>query len=1318
MNKPKQHLSTRIICFALSLLMVMTLVPAAVFTVGAAVPERQIWLYVPAGTYDTVDDAMNAMYQGTQRYDDIAALRQDRTGVKVTEYTHETIDVYPGFADNKLTDEIPSYDVGHTEYSFYGWQKMISVDGVLTGSDEYATYGSTLKLPTGTVVYAAVYLSLPKTYNVSFRQADGTLIPELGDSLMYNAPMDTVKPTPEEEAQYVSPLRGHTFTFWADVMQDLSKPYDPASDYFAESHTMGDEALTLWAHYAPIQLNVTYEIRHPQTGEVISEEAHRVTYGQPMSYDPAQGNDQNMPATPEMEGYTFTGWRDERGNSYGPSTKVDFIEDVKLTATFTPDDGQTFRARVWYENEQGMFVDSGLYVDFLGVTHEEVVLTAHQRDTLLALLPSPEAYVWDHEDSGVIIIPCSDPAVTDPAVINVYFARKTFTLTVNSDGGHLTVNGEADEDGVDAVTVYAGVPLSASGDTLTVIGADGVTYTYTVSRNAYAYAWEQVPTVTPAADCVITVTGTRLNVNVTVEILVGDLCIENEAGEITTYTQQALADLNSAYAAAYERAAARLSEALGHAVSVEELRVSDLADETYKTYEAIVSEELASVDVGYEGSAVNVYAAHTYTRYATLEGLADAGSEIRVELITHKGTPQYAVTYTSVDGTTHTLCEELYILDDDELGFHAAATEAYSVTVDDDGSTVVTLCYDRNLYRFTPSVFFGDGRNATEKFEGIPGVVDWVTCYGAPLQALAQMYIDDAHAALDRYGLGHDGYRLDEFATLYALHCKNTGALCDTYTWPAREYGLVIGEYVIQSYDLTVNYRDSAGNPLSMTFPVTYNTPLSEVLTDEFAKKLAILGYDITGFAYDDAGETLVASADTMPSEAISLWTVYTPKTIDLIFDPAAPDATSPTPTEHLTVTFDAPVGALPETTRPGYVFVGWVYTDAEGQTLTVTEDTRVDAAMLAASEAGKGRLTLTALWIEGPTTFEVRFLYETLEGTYEVDAAATLTNVPGVTGQSALEAVLAAYPDAFDAHSKGGFAQGTRDAATTLANDGSTVYEICYDRITYHITVYANGVPTGDEGYAYGAVLDGQGGTVTSATVSYVYGEDLSGYMEGLTPYAAGYAVHSWAVLDWNTILSVADENHTVTQALAYPIWMTTKALHVIDPTSGAVGITVNGEAYGRVMYHYQNAYLPVGAQITLTSVAPAAVSDDGRLAFLCWVNLRDNTVISREESLTFTVTEEGMACKAVYVWLENHATYHVYLDSRSNGLLWMGEQTFDVLDSATKDAIVAVANRPADNTEDALHFEAAYGFTVIATDETNGIIWYETNHKMKAEI
>lgn len=1307
MKTLQKSIPTRILCLVLSCLMIATLVPVAVLDTEADTPERQVWLYVPAGNYDTVEDAMSAMHRHTHDYDEIANVREDGVGVRITNYTEETVDVYPGFADNKLTDEIPSYDVGHMEYTFYGWQKMISVDGVLTGSDEYATYGSTLVLPAGTAVYAAVYLKRPKTYQVTFRGADGTPIPELSAGLIFGADLSAVKPTAEEEAAFVAKLPGYTFTFWGDRMQDLSKPKDDGADYFATHTTMGDETLTLWAHYKPMTFTVTYEVTDPYTGEVISRETREVTYGQPLSYHAETDDMSQMPADPSVPGYTFTGWEDSDGNGYSRDTTVTFLEDMTLTATFTPDDGQIFRAHVWYEDDTGAWVDSGLWMDFTGVTHETVTLTAHQRSQLLALLAGSETYTWHHEDEGVIVMPCTDPE-GDPSVINVYFARKTFTLTVDGDGGHLFINGNPTENGVAQIPVYAGSPITLAENELVIVGADGVTYTFTVSRNAYEYQWTDVPEQTPAADCVISAEGTRLNVNVRIEIHLADLVIETENGEKVVYTQADLDDLNQAYAEAYERAAKRLSEALGVSLSVDDLRVSDLADETYKQYEAVVSEELAKVDPGYSGRAVNVYTADCYTLYSTVEAMADAGSLVSVDLVTHKGTPQYTVTYTTVDGTAHTLCEELYLLDDNELGFGAAAQEGFSVTVADDGTTVVSLCYGRNRYGFTPSVFFGDGQNATEKFEGIPGINELITCYGAPLQALAQMHIDDAHAAMEACGYGHEGYLLDEFATLYALHCKNTGALKDTYTWPAREYGLVIGEYVICSYELTVHYWNADKQPLSKVMTVTYHTPLSDLLTEALMNDMSVFGYDLTGFAYDSEGTSPVLAGDTMPAADTELWAVYTPKTIDLIFDAGATDATVPTPEGPLTVTFDAPVGILPETTRPGYVFDGWVYTDAEGSTVTVTAETVVDAVMLTAGQAHHGTLTLTAEWKEGPTTFTVQFCYRTLDGHYELDESKTLTNVPGITGQTALEAVLAYDEAVFATNVKPGFTEGARDDQTILLGNGSTVYQIIYDRLTYHLTVYANGVAPGAEGYAYGATLNGQGSHVATVTVSYVYGADLSGYMNDTLPYAAGYTVKAWQTVDWETILSLADDEHTVTEPIAYPLWETVKSLYTVDPTWGTVDVTVNGEAYGQIQYHYQNAYLPVGAEVTLTTSAAVPVAE-GSLVFLGWVDLTDNTVISRERSITFTVTAAGISCKAVYVYLSAGATYHVYVNDVNGQLLWMGYETFDELDGATRDAFVAEANASASSEQGDALFTPDKGFTVIS--ETDGIVWYQTN-------
>ena len=1304
MKTQNKSMPTRAVCFLLAVVMMAALLPMTPLTARADAPERQVWLYVPAGVYETVEDAMAAMHKHTDQYDAVASLKEDGEGVKVTEYTDEAVDVYPGFADGKLTDTIPSYDVGHMEYSFYGWQRMTEVDGVLTGSEEYATYGSTLSLPSGTTVYAAVYLKRPKTYDVTFRQADGTAIPALSAALIYGADLSKIIPSDEAVTQYVTTPEGFEFTFWSESKQDLTKPRDDGKSYFDGHSTMGDEPLNLWAHFIPKTYMVTYEVRDPFTGELVSTETREVTYGQPLSYDGVTDTQTNLPSEPSVAGYTFTGWQNEEGKGYSGSSPVDFTRDITLTATFVPDDGQIFVARVWYEDDTGAWVDSGFFLPFTGITHQTAVLTEYQLDQLRQLLNDPAAYVFERADEDVIIMPCQDAEGGDPAVVNVYYARKVFTLTVDGDGGDLYVNGTLSKKGFVEIPVYAGWPFTLTGDVLSVTGADEKVYEMTVSKNAYRYEWLNIPEKTPASDLTVRVTGTRLNVNIKIELHLADLVIETDEGQRIVYTQADLEALNKAYAAAYERAAERLSEALGYTVTPDDLRVSDLADETYKRYEAVVSEELALVDPGYSGRAVNVCAADSYTLYKEISGQADAYSTVSVSLTEHKGTTQYVVAYTDVSGQTHTLTEALYLLDDHELGFSAAAESPFEVTVADDGTTVVALCYRRNLYGFIPSVFFGDGSNATEKFEGIPGIDELTTCYGAPLQALAQMHIGAAHAALSEYGYGHEGYRLDEFSSLYALHCKNTGALKDVYTWPAREYGLVIGEYVICRYDLTLHYWSPDKSSRSMILPVTYNTPLYALLEENLTSDMQVFGYDITGFAYDAEGMLPMQMDDTMPAKALEVWVTYTPKTMELLFDAGADDATAPTPEGGKTVTFDAPVGQLPVTTRPGYLFKGWSYVSADGNTVVITSDSVTDAGMLTQALEHEGVLTLTALWEEGPTTFTVQFLYATLDGGYEIDETATMTGVTGITGQTALEALLTYDAEIFAFHVKAGFAEGKRDETSILAGNGSTVYSVLYDRLTYHITVYANGILAGAEGYAYGATLGGQGSDVKSLTVSYVYGADLSGYMASVQPYAAGYAIKTWQRLDWETILSLADENHTVTDHVAYPLWETVKAQYVVDPTWGCVDMTINGEACGQVRYYYQSVYLPVGAELTLKANAP----EDENFRFLGWVELKTNTLISRDEEITFTATEVGLSCKALYVYCGEDTTYHLYLDDRNGAILWFGTETFETLDTATREAVIKVANQGIDPQDEAQLFTPEKGFEMISQE--NGVVWYQT--------
>ena len=106
------------------------------------------------------------------------------------------------------------------------------------------------------------------------------------------------------------------------------------------------------------------------------------------------------------------------------------------------------------------------------------------------------------------------------------------------------------------------------------------------------------------------------------------------------------------------------------------------------------------------------------------------------------------VTYSSlVDGN-----DGLLQMSKTEVGFQAHG--AFEVPVAVDGSTVVELKYDRSEFSFRPAIWFADGANIAECYEGIPGMKSVPVYYGSPLMALDEIVIAEAQSVI---GIGHVG---------------------------------------------------------------------------------------------------------------------------------------------------------------------------------------------------------------------------------------------------------------------------------------------------------------------------------------------------------------------------------------------------------------------------------------------------------------------------------------------------------------------------------------------------------------------------------
>ena len=1365
----------RILSFVLCTVMIMSMVPTVAIGAGGATSQTQVWLYVPSdGTTDYADilQATTAQWGGQQpdeHYNDAyeywvdfgeATGSTDAKGDNyfVTHYGAGATSTYPGYSANGLTGEVGAFRTVGEDFEFYGWTKLDA-----NGNGEDKAYGAALNIPTGVTIYVAKYVSMPREYDLKFYLPGNVEIPEFGDKIVYGHPFLGLKPTDAEIDTYVDILPGHDFTFWSKDPWTLGTVTDASTDFYAaslEDRMAGD--VFLYAHYAPKTADVTYINQYPDgTGSTVT---NSVVYGQELQYNGAYAGDLTF------NGYTFKGWNevaDGTGKYWTATDKVDFTEDKTLYAVWTANTDQDYKVVLNYEDDHGHMVSGGdfiLYHD--GAVDQEIVLTAAQIEAVKNLLAQygydPAGFSLKEYEEGKKVI--GNGLAGAPATVNVYFSRNKYNLTVYSaDGGVMTENGVVDADNIAVKEVYYHTTITSVGNRLFFEATDGVVYTYEVTETGYEYKWA-APAFMPVADAEAVATKNAIDVPFSIETLLQDLVIINTQGVSFTLTQTDLETLDTQYEHAYYDAASALG------VTVDQLYEGGRTDEETLLFAAEVARQLALVDKGYDGVAASIELGGYTTHGAPITALngqplmAKVGSTIKVLVgnytVGATTTPQYILEYTLCDGTVVTYSslvdgnDGLLQMSKTEVGFQAHG--AFEVPVAVDGSTVVELKYDRSEFSFRPAIWFADGANIAECYEGIPGMKSVPVYYGSPLMALDEIVIAEAQSVI---GIGHVGYDLVKYEDIYDLHRRNyeISGLTD-FTWPAKSMGLIVGEYAKNNYtvDLYVHYELSDGthntnmtSGLFATLRVPFGTVLSEDYLVDALAQLNVNGYTArpvgdsnrwSAVAFDQYLDinSVIIDSTVVANNGLSLYLHVTPKSVDLLFDKAASGANDPS-FDTLTVYYNEAIGSVPTVSYVGYIFDGWSFVDVNGNKVVVDETYVVDDLLLGAPTNAFDSVTVSAAWLAGATDVQLVYRVEALNNPGTMielgrftfasttnnsldeawaDALLKLNNATVMADLRAATLTMPYYAekDVFEADNAAnvllydirGLARKDIAFATgdIVANDGTSVIYVDYTRLTYTIGLIANGVAPSSIWYGFGATPASYDDPTGTQVLKFTYGEDMSNYAAGLDGYftAVGYAIDHWSTFTWADVLdnANADLHVAADKKLAFPYWTApNQKLIYVDPRVGEVALYVNGELYTTVAYEQMTVTLPVGATVEAVAQNPFDMSaSNSEFVFLYWMS--NSRAICYEPTYTFVVGKYDLDIKAVYTLVPDGADYNhfkVYVSSLDNQVLSNGTVAFEDMDDATRDAFVAEANSKLIFVDGVAYntFDPANGFSVV---------------------
>ena len=217
---------------------------------------------------------------------------------------------------------------------------------------------------------------------------------------------------------------GYTFTGWSGSKITGEDNMSVTID------TAWNKDLSYTAHYSPIQYTINFDVNFENTddSDTATMDSKTFTYG----------IKESLPAnTFDVEGYTFTGWKDANDTEYLDQAEIENLCNtagcsVTLYAQWTPNTNTRYNIELYFENVN----DDNYTLDDTETKHETGT-TGEQTDVIDFDEPSYSftGFSYDHGD------PASLQATIDRhgnTVIKLYYKRNRYDVTFNANGGKIS----------------------------------------------------------------------------------------------------------------------------------------------------------------------------------------------------------------------------------------------------------------------------------------------------------------------------------------------------------------------------------------------------------------------------------------------------------------------------------------------------------------------------------------------------------------------------------------------------------------------------------------------------------------------------------------------------------------------------------------------------------------------------------------------------------------------------------------------------------------------------------------------------------------
>jgi uncharacterized repeat protein (TIGR02543 family) len=740
---------------------------------------------------------------------------------------------------------------------------------------------------------------IANTYIVSFN-ANGGNINQSQKEVTYNQAYGNLPEVTRE---------GYTFLGWYTKDTDGEK---------IESDTINNVSSnqTLYAHWAANTYTVSFDANGGSVEQTSKEITYASTYGK-------------LP-TPTYEGYEFVGWYDklEGGTQITETSNVEITDNQTLYAVWSASDNTKYTVYHWQQNidsdasneneDNYTLIDTQL---LYGTTNQNVTPDVNTYEGF----KSPKSQTITIKNDGT-------------TVINYYYTRNNYTLTVNKTDGVTSVTGAGsyayNKDVMIEYSIKEGYTFeSITGDKSSSafkMPANDITVQINAKPNKYTI------TFNPTTNCTIDLTQKE----VTYDSTYGNLPTPNCTGykfdgwytkevggdEVTSTTIVTTSSNHTLYAHLTPNT---------YLVSFDSNGGKEVSSNLTVTYNSNYGSLQTTTKDGYEFDGW----------YTEKDGGEQVTSTTVVKIIenqtlyAHWKVKKYQVCFDSNGGNEVESCKEV-TYDSTYEDLPITEKEGYTFlgwfTLANDGTqilptTVVTITENQTLYAHWSNNTYTVNFDANEGSSSILSKeVEYDSTYGTlPVPERT------GYTFLGWYTEKIDGSQITDI----------------TKVTTASEHTLY-AHWRLNVY--TVSFNANGGEEITSTVTVTYGSEYGNLPTPSYA------GHSFDGWYTEETNGNLITNESqvTITSNQ-TLYAHWTINTFKVTFNPGNGSVTS----TSMEVVYGQNYGELPTAVLNGYTFIGW-FTDTDYE-VQITSSTVVNITqeqiLFAKYEANNYRVNLNA---------------------------------------------------------------------------------------------------------------------------------------------------------------------------------------------------------------------------------------------------------------------------------------------------------------------------------------------------------------------